>query len=210
MYPTSSLERIADEDAVAPKHPSDQRRAFQRDRDRIIYSTAFRRIAGKTQVVAVEEFGLYHTRLTHSLKVAQLGRRLAERLQDSFANTLNTSPNLIPPNPDLVEAACLAHDLGHPPFGHIGERELRRAFDRIALDRSTAEADGNPTPEMIEDRALGRGGFEGNAQTFRLLTYLSARVPLEPRCGLNLTRATLDACTKYPWLRFHSGKFHDK
>jgi dGTPase len=201
VYDDASFERLVNEGAEAPKHDSDERFPFQRDRDRIIYSTAFRRIAGKTQVVAVEEYGLYHTRLTHSLKVAQLGRRLGERLQAKFRIEHPDIARPGVPDPDLIEAACLAHDLGHPPFGHVGETTLGKAFDALA----TREAQPRhlisrllSNPERV---AEGRGGFEGNAQTFRILAYLSARVPLEPRCGLNLTRATLDACSKYPWLR---------
>jgi dGTPase len=108
--------------------------------------------------------------------------------------TSGQTGKMVPPDPDLVEAACLAHDLGHPPFGHVGEETLH-----LAIDRAIEERHSELTPN---DRAA-IGGFEGNAQTFRVLTYLSARVPLTPRCGLDLTRATLDAATKYPWLQTH-------
>ncbi|MGZ6970509.1 MAG: HD domain-containing protein [Thermoanaerobaculia bacterium] len=89
------------------------RSAFARDRDRILYSSAFRALGGKTQVVAATELGYMHNRLTHSLKVAQVGLRLASRLRSDGAAV----------DPDLVEAACLAHDIGHPPFGHAGETQ---------------------------------------------------------------------------------------
>lgn len=173
---------------------SDRRSHFQHDRDRILYSSAFRRLAGKTQVVGAAEFGLYHTRLTHSLKVAQLGRRLAERLRAQYqAANPKLSLEVWPPDPDLVEAACLAHDIGHAPFGHVGEEALAQRYDEIA--RGSAK---------ITSRAIkAHGGFEGNAQTLRILTYLSAREPIEPRCGLNLTRATLDGSVKYPRFRIH-------
>jgi dGTPase len=115
--------------------PEDYRDAFARDRDRILYSSAFRRLAGKTQVVAAGEAGLYHNRLTHSLKVAQIGRRLAERIRDEWAEGRG-APSVagpfdpsVPPNADLVEAACLAHDIGHPPFGHVGEQALSVVVD---------------------------------------------------------------------------------
>jgi dGTPase len=167
-------------------------------------------LAGKTQVVASDEYGLYHTRLTHSLKVAQLGRRAAERLRDEYENARATprkEKEIAPPDPDLVEAACLSHDIGHPPFGHIGEEMLCHTFDRLALAADPAA----PTYETPLDKVVSptaeqlgaarRGGFEGNAQTFRVLDYLATRLPGFHDTGLNLTSATLDAATKYPWLR---------
>lgn len=159
--------------------------------------------------MASAELGLYHTRLTHSLKVAQLGRRAAERLREEYdaARTTPRAPGEIaPPDPDLVEAACLAHDIGHPPFGHVGERVLCETFDRIATedrapgtyDKPLAEID-DPSPDQLAVARLG--GFEGNAQTFRILDDLATRLPGATTSGLNLTNATLDASTKYPWLR---------
>lgn len=167
-------------------------------------------MAGKTQVVASDEYGLYHTRLTHSLKVAQLGRRAAERLRDEYENARATprkEKEIAPPDPDLVEAACLSHDIGHPPFGHIGEEMLCHTFDRLALAADPAaptyetplDKIVSPTAEQLG--AARRGGFEGNAQTFRVLDYLATRLPGFHDTGLNLTNATLDAATKYPWLR---------
>ena len=154
--------------------PGDQRKSFQIDRDRILYSSAFRRLAQVTQVVTAQEGHVFHNRLTHSLKVGQVARRLAERLieeQDDLAQKIGGI------NPDVVEAAALAHDLGHPPFGHTAEEEL----DECATSHGLVD------------------GFEGNAQSFRILTRLA--IHRVDYFGLNLTRATLNAVLKYPWLR---------
>jgi len=149
---------------------TDSRTPAQKDRDRLLYTSSLRRLAQVTQVVAAEVSHVFHNRLTHSFQVAQVGRRLAERLLSVHGETVLLSDGL---DPDVVEAACYAHDLGHPPFGHIAEEELN----------SLAGA--------------GIDGFEGNAQSFRIITKLAQHSSLHR--GLDLTRATLAAVLKYPW-----------
>jgi dGTPase len=160
--------------------PPDQRAPGQRDRDRILYTAAFRRLAGITQVVGPDEQPLLHNRLTHTLEVAQIGRRLAEKLvnEPSQQEFIVAAGGI---DPDVVEAAALAHDLGHPPFGHVAEAELN---------------------ELAESAKI-LDGFNGNAQSFRIVTRLAVRY--EPIPGLNLTRATLNAILKYPWFRETDG-----
>ncbi|GAA4553371.1 dGTP triphosphohydrolase [Pseudonocardia xishanensis] len=149
---------------------------FRVDRDRIAASPFFARLAGVTQVVSPNGSGLLlHNRLTHSLQVAQVARAIAERLRAEFGPEVETLGGC---DPDVVEAAALAHDLGHPPFGHLGEQVL----DRLARDR------------------LGlTDGFEGNAQSFRIVTTIDLHGP--GRTGLGLTTAVRAAVLKYPWTR---------
>lgn len=165
---------------------SDHRSAFRHDRDRIQYSSAFRRLSGITQVVSPSGSHPTHNRLTHSLEVAQIGRSLAERLLTNHRP--EDFEHLGGLDADVVEAACLAHDLGHPPFGHVAETELNRLI----------------TSRQVGGDQDSLDGFEGNAQTFRILTRLAVRYT-QVR-GLNLTRATLAATSKYPWHRGTSGK----
>jgi dGTPase len=154
----------------------DRRTAFEHDSDRILYSDAFRRLGGVTQVVAVGETPLFHTRLTHTLKVAQLSHRMAEHLARDPENS-SLIAGIGGLEPSAAEAAGLAHDLGHPPFGHIGEAALNTSCVEYGLD-----------------------GFEGNAQTFRIIAKLARRGDPD-RYGLKLDKRTLRATLKYPWLR---------
>jgi dGTPase len=167
---------------------ADHRTPFEIDRDRVLYVDAFRRLGGVTQVAGPNENHQFHNRLSHSLKVAQIAERLAQRLlkekkdaaekPDANAATIAAHAALVGElDVSVAVTAALAHDLGHPPFGHVAEEEL----DHLV------KAEGN------------KEGYEGNAQSFRILTKLS--VHQHEYDGLNLTRATLNAVLKYPWAR---------
>lgn len=178
-------ERNGAEDRYFTDRKSDTpRKEFERDRDRLLYSDAFRRLSGVTQVVRSEEAYPFHTRLTHSLKVAQVGRRVAQYINRN-ADTNAAGGNIV--EPDVVETACLAHDLGHPPFGHAAEDELNYQIQEHGAD----------------------DGFEGNAQSFRIVNRVETNAlylnyERDKGRGLNLTRASLNAILKYPWPRDES------
>lgn len=163
FYTDFDLERLKES-----KRDNDYRSLFQIDRDRIIHSSEFRRLQGKTQVFLPGEYDFYRTRLTHSMEVAQIGRSICSYLLSKEKNFLDEDYFI---DPDLVESICLAHDLGHPPFGHSGERTLNALMKNY-------------------------GGFEGNAQTLRLITDIFYREDDHYR-GMNPTRAFLDGILKY-------------
>ena len=157
----------------------DVRRAPRKDRDKILYSQAWRRLAGVTQVISPDgEDLILHTRMTHSEKVAQvawsIGANILGSVDDDERLKIAQLGGL---DLDMIEAAALAHDIGHPPFGHLGESEL----DKAALSSGLAD------------------GYEGNAQSFRILMRLARWKQFET--GLNLCSGTMGAVLKYPWIR---------
>ena len=158
----------------------DSRGPAQKDRDRIIYTSAFRRLAEVTQVASPSDAHVFHNRLTHSLQVAQVGRSLAERLRQKP----KVCEDVGGIDPNTVEAACLAHDLGHPPFGHTAEEQLNTLMGASA------------------------GGFEGNAQSFRIVTKLAFKST--KHAGLDLTAATLAGVLKYAWLKGQNANKRNK
>src|SRR5690554_6632994 len=150
------------------QRPGDLRTPWQRDRARVLHSAAFRRLQSKTQIMNVGENDFYRTRLTHSLEASQIGASLINQLEhrgDSLAHSLL-------PDANLMEALCLAHDIGHPPFGHGGETALNY-------------------------KMLNSGGFEGNGQTFRIVGRFES---YHATYGMDLTRRTLQGLLKYPVL----------
>jgi len=160
-----------------PASPKDHRHATERDRDRILHSAAFRRLQGKTQVFGIGQADFYRTRLTHSIETAQIARAIAHNLiieEPALERCIS---------PELAEAAALAHDLGHPPFGHMGEQTLDACMREVSR----------------KAKLRGKKGlrFEGNAQTFHILVAAEPKSPGYP--GLNLTRATLAGVLKYPY-----------
>lgn len=169
----------------SPEQRPDFRTDAERDRDRVLYSSQFARLAEITQVISPERGYVFHNRLTHSLKVAQIARRIAQKIRADHDFAQPELADL----PDVAEAAALAHDLGHPPFGHVAEVELDK---------------------LVRDAGL-QDGFEGNAQSFRILTKLAASDAIatlhagtpeeyeDSVPGLNWTRQCLDAVLKYPW-----------
>src|SRR5271167_396176 len=162
-------------DAFNGKRAEDYRSVFHQDRDRIMFSPAFRRLQTKTQVFQAGEYDFYRTRLTHSLEVS--------RIADSIAVWLCAARPEVQVDPHLLEGICLAHDIGHPPFGHAGERVLNQVMEPY-------------------------GGFEGNAQTLRILTrtiYSRSR----GRGGMSPSRALLDGVLKYKRLHRDRGDDHN-
>lgn len=177
-------EQLGRPDDEGDEHPS--RSPVAKDRDRIIHSGALRRLQRKSQIVGVQSNDFFRTRLTHTLECAQIGRAIALRAKES--EDVMTVVEDVDHLPDLVEAACYAHDLGHAPFGHNGERALR---------------------DLMAEH--GRGMFEANAQSFRIVTQLEPNVAVDDRwCGLDLTRTTLKAILKYPTTEFEAERAGEK
>ncbi len=188
--PSDEVAATLDERLVEEPPPSIRSEA-QRDRDRILYSSAFLRLGQVTQVATPETGFIFHSRLTHSIKVAQVARGLAQRLK-RLAKDGELDPGATQLvaclDEDATEACALAHDLGHPPFGHLAEKVLQTQARHAT--------------------------FEGNAQSFRIVSRLALRAVNsgdgQAPVGLNLTRRTLNGILKYPWLREEEPEEHHK
>lgn len=185
-----SQERLGEEKSVQPPFPDEGRSEFQRDFDRIVFSSAFRRLQDKTQVFPLPESDFVHNRLTHSLEVSCLGRSLGnivgERILQRHPELKNRFTKFH--FGEIVAAACLAHDIGNPPFGHSGEDAIAEYF---------RQGNGRIFEQMLDNQAQWCDfiKFEGNAQGFRLISKLQ-----NPKIngGLRLTYATLASFVKYP------------
>lgn len=175
---------------------------FQRDYDRMIFSSPFRRLQNKTQVFPLPGSIFVHNRLTHSLEVSSVGRSMAREAWlhlRSDNNGLHPDDSLLSQIPDIVAAACLCHDIGNPPFGHSGEKTIASWF---------SEGNGQSLRDSLTERQwCDLVQFEGNANSFRLLTHqFSGR----RRGGFAMTYSTLASIVKYPWTSTHcngKGKF---
>lgn len=165
-----------------PLRPDDERDQYKRDKARVIHSSSFRRLQAKTQVMGVGEGDFHRTRLTHSIEVAEVGEGLLDTLKRNYHDDRQVHDWL--PSRDLLAAACLAHDLGHPPFGHGGEKALH-------------------------SRMLNAGGFEGNGQTLRIVTRLEK---YRLGQGMNPTRRFVLAILKYPvaYSKFDKDRYRHK
>lgn len=167
---------------------TDVRSQFQRDYDRIVFSSPFRRLQNKTQVFPLPGSIFVHNRLTHSLEVASVGRSLGNMIANGLAErNVNVSPHLLDSIGTIVSSACLAHDLGNPPFGHSGEKAISRYFDEIDTN--------NVLGMLTKAQALDLTLFEGNANTLRLLTH---HFTGRRKGGFALTYATIGTLLKYP------------
>ncbi len=182
----------------ASTHTEHDRTAFQKDVDRIIFSSAFRRLQDKTQVFPLAKNDYIRTRLTHSLEVSSVGRSLGTLVGKHITTGYNLTHLSAEDFGSIVAAACLAHDIGNPPFGHFGEEAIRAFFQDTAIGESILN-------KVSESEQADLRQFEGNAQGFRILTQLQNP---DVSGGMQLTYSTLGAFTKYPCTQLYREKGH--
>jgi dGTPase len=178
----------------------DIRTEFQHDRDRVVHSSPFRRLQNKTQVLFPGEYDFYRTRLTHSIEVAQLGRTIAHFINERDPIFVKKQFKI---DQDLIEAICLAHDIGHPPFGHLGERVLNHIMDGPETGFHLSKDLKNQFSTLLSDvrnevRESKDPGFEGNAQNLRIVENLAYSIGFKGRVGFNPTYAFWEGLIKYP------------
>ena len=181
-----------------PRSPEDGRSEFQKDYDRIVFSRAFRRLQGKTQVHPMPDNDHVHTRLSHTLEVASVGRSLGARAGINLEKSRKLPMGMVPQDVGaILQAACLAHDIGNPPFGHAGEYAIRGWFQKNQ----------NYLRRLSTLEQLDLQNFEGNAQGLRVLTQLEGHLF---DGGLRPTFATLGTFIKYPWSSGHAVSIQKK
>ena len=200
LYTEHDFKRI-EQRPLKRENAIDIRTEFQHDRDRVVHSSPFRRLQNKTQVLFPGEYDFYRTRLTHSIEVAQLGRTIAHFLNERDPVLLKQNYKI---DQNLIEAICLSHDIGHPPFGHLGEKVLNYIMNGpqtgFLLSKDLLNQFSTLLNDVKEETDSSKDkGFEGNAQNLRIVENLAYSIGVKGRVGFNPTYAFWEGLIKYPY-----------